>query len=247
MLNKGWVKTAVAALAIITASTASAAWYQDPSYSFESAYMSLLLGGGNLKGTEKIIFPSTSNSNSSLSPIIQDSRSTSKSSPLAGLDLGMGASFNRWYFGAAVSSLPVPFTFGKTGTTWVGQSGIPYNSSLQITDVFNADALLGYYLSHCVLFYLRGGAAFGYFNYKQIGWLGANYNYHKVACGPHLGVGLDYSFTPHWSVGVDYTYTDFFKQSFVTSPNSITGLTTEFQASAKGSQVLLHIRYNWLM
>ena len=94
------------------------------------------------------------------------------------------------------------------------------------------------------LFYVKGGAAWGNFNYENPDPVsaGETFSANQTRTGWTIGGGWEYAFTPNWSAKVEYNFVDFGNENV-----TLVGPITSFAENIKNDihQVKLGVNYRF--
>lgn len=101
----------------------------------------------------------------------------------------------------------------------------------------------GYALDASLL-YVKGGAAWGHFNYENPDPVnsGQTFSGNQTRTGWTIGAGWEYAFTPNWSAKIEYNFLDFGDESV-----SLVGPTASFTENIRNDihQVKLGVNYRF--
>lgn len=209
----------------------------DPTCSYENFYVGASVAAARLNSTLQIIAPKDSPA-----PFINDEVDLNASQILGGVTLGIGAGKGSWYFAVEANSFPVPF---QTTVNWTGASGLTHESSLTMINIGNIDFIPAFHISPTVMLYLRGGAAFSWFQMEHT-ILGNEIKTNTFQPGVHLGLGFDWRITDHLSTGLDYTYSNFGKVEMTSTIKSGALLIpTQVDLKPVVNMIGLHLYYNF--
>lgn len=225
----------LAALSALTVSSIANAdcWYQDPNYTFETAYIGAFGGGGEISNRVQMVLPAYG---------VNDSTTMSNDFITGGIQLGIATAVDRWYIGMEGNTMP---TFINSSETW-HISGFPFNSEVKLLNFANFDALPGFYITNNAIIYLRAGVGVARLELDQSGPFAKSYDLDDTTYGPQGGVGFDIGLCSNLSIGADYTYTRYTQSSFQET-DPVTSNTYTFKAKSTENLVGLHLRYNFLV
>jgi len=233
------------ALVLGSAMVAPAAYAYDysylcPNYIVSYPYVGVMFDWIKLQNSVQVLFPDNGTPN----PAINDGTDFSSAQAIGSADLGMVARWGKWYFAGEASTQPFRITDTQN---WVGNNtGMPYYSKVQLTDVVNLDAIPGYYITPKVLMYVRGGVAFSKLVLQQNNFLGTDYSYQKTVAAPRFGVGFDFAVAKNLGLGVDYIYTYYATLKNGRDIPTPTGqLPATFQIKSYTNQLGLHLTYKF--
>lgn len=210
-------------------------WYNDSSYSFEGAYVGLLLGGAKTNANFKAQINGIPGSQAI-------GINTSEFEP--GLAVGIANSFNRWYMGLELSSQPVN---QNKSFSYTDQANL-LTDSVQVgfRDYGNLDFMPGYYFTPTVFGYLRVGAAAYGVSFKQQVLGMTEYDQNSTVLGGRLGVGFDVPIGAGLSAGADYIYTRLTSTS-TSGVSPFDGFSKEYNISNPSINTFnVHLRYNFM-
>lgn len=229
------VLAALSALSIssLVQADCCSSWYQDPNYTFETAYIGLMGGVGNLNNRVQVTAPVFG---------LNTSTTLTQNFATGGIDFGFATAVDRWYIGIDLNSLPVPVSQSKS---WSSQ-GFSLSDDTKLINFANIDAMPGFYVTNNFIIYLRAGVGISRIDLDQNNFAGKTYTLDDTTYGPQGGIGFDIGLCNSVSIGADYTYT-YYTQSSFTETDAVTTNTYTFKVQPKENYVGLHLRYNFLV
>ena len=171
---------------------------------------------------------------------------TDASIDAAGFIGGVQAGFNYQFAGGWVIGLEGDYT----GSTMSKSANGCFADPTQTCTLKNRwtallTGRLGYAFDRS-LFYVKGGAAWGEFNYQNPDPVNSGdiFSANQTRSGWTIGGGWEYAFTPNWSAKIEYNFLDFGNDT-VTLSGPLTG--TSFTENIKNniSQVKVGVNYRF--